>query len=296
HMRKVVVTSLLLLALAVIGRAQQPAPAANAGEYLSAEDSFKTLQTAPGLAVTLWASEPEVLNPTSIAIDERGRAWVTEGVNYRSQMPRPEGDRILIFEDTDGDGKADKSKVFDQSPDIRVPLGITVLGDKVIVAQAPDLIVYTKDADDHIVKKDVLLTGWKGVNHDHGLHKVVFGPDGLYYFNTGNAGMDVTDKSGNHIVTTNNTNGPKEYFGGVPLRVNPDGTNLTVLAQNFRNDYQLAMNSFGDMWQTDNDDDGNAWTRLTYIMEGGNYGYQGPYDRAWRNDDGTHWHNELPGV
>ena len=95
-------------------------------------------------------------NPTDLTVDERGRVWVLEGVNYRRtsrNLPdlRPAGDRIVILEDTDQDGRADKVKVFDQSPQIRVPLGIAVLGDKVYVSQAPDLIVYTKDADDNIV-------------------------------------------------------------------------------------------------------------------------------------------------
>ncbi len=66
---------------------------------------------------------------------------------------RPEGDRIVILEDTNGDGTADKSTVFDQSPEIRAPLGIAVLGDRVIVSQSPNLIVYTKDARDRIVKQ-----------------------------------------------------------------------------------------------------------------------------------------------
>ena len=168
--------------------------------------SVAAFKAAPGLELKLWAAEPMVSNPTDLTVDERGRVWVLEGVNYRRTQrklpdPRPEGDRIVILEDTDQDGQADKVKVFDQSPQIRVPLGIAVLGDKVYVSQAPDLIVYTKDADDNIVKKEVLLTGFGGVDHDHGLHAVVFGPDGKYYFNQGNTGFDVTDKSGTHLQT-----------------------------------------------------------------------------------------------
>ena len=163
--------------------------------------SVAAFKVAPGLELKLWAAEPMVLNPTDLTVDERGRVWVLEGVNYRRtqrNLPdlRPEGDRIVILEDTDQDGQADKVKVFDQSPQIRVPLGIAVLGDKVYVSQAPDLIVYTKDKDDKIVKKEVLLTGFGGIDHDHGLHAVVFGPDGKYYFNQGNTGFELTDKSG----------------------------------------------------------------------------------------------------
>src|SRR4051812_5227810 len=149
----------VLLAAALHG--QQPAP-----------QSVAEFKAAPGLEVKLFASEPMTTNPTDLTVDERGRVWVLEGQNYRRtqrNLPdlRKDGDRIVILEDTDQDGAADKVKVFDQSPQLRVPLGIAVLGDKVYVSQAPDLIVYTKDADDKIIKKEVLLTGFGGIDHDH---------------------------------------------------------------------------------------------------------------------------------
>ena len=75
-----------------------------------------------------------------------------------------------------------------------------------------------------------------------------------------------------------------------------DGTNVEVISQNFRNPYEIAVDSFGNVFQTDNDDDGNAWTRLVYNLEGGNYGFRGPLNRTWLEDRGTHWHTELPGV
>ncbi len=252
---------------------------------------------ADGLELTLWASEPDLVNPTNMAIDERGRIWVTEAINYRRHLKgnpdlTDEGDRILILEDTDSDGLADKRTVFDQNPDIRAPLGIAVLGNKVYVSQSPNVIAYTKDEDDNIVSKEVLLTGWGGYDHDHGVHAVTFGFDGRLYFNSGDQGFDVTDKSGNHVVSS--PDGP--YYAGTALRVNPDGTDFSVYAHNFRNPYELAMDSFGTIWQTDNDDDGNQWTRVAYVMEGGNFGYWGPGGRRWRDDHGSHFHHELPGV
>jgi putative membrane-bound dehydrogenase-like protein len=270
----------------------------------SPEKTLAALEPAPGLELKLWASEPMLSNPTNIAVDERSRVWVLEGVNYRRpqrKLPdaRPAGDRIVILEDTDQNGQADKVKVFDQNPQIRVPLGIAVLGNKVYVSQAPDLIVYTKDADDNIVKKEVLLTGFGGVDHDHGLHAVVFGPDGKYYFNQGNTGLDVTDRSGRRMQTQGtgaNTRPGPGYFEGTVLRMNGDGTGLEVIGQNFRNPYEVALDSFGNVFQTDNDDDGNAWTRLLYNMEGGNYGFRGPLNKTWLEDRGTHWHMEVPGV
>src|SRR5688572_30926726 len=108
---------------------------------VSPDASFKTLTAAPGLEVKLWGSEPDVVNPSVIAVDERGRLWVAEAVNYRSfaSVPiggrgtsaretalRPQGDRIVILEDKDGDGKSDTSKVFDQNPQIQAPIGLAV--------------------------------------------------------------------------------------------------------------------------------------------------------------------------
>jgi putative membrane-bound dehydrogenase-like protein len=255
------------------------------------------MKVAEGLEVTVWASEPDIVNPTNIDIDERGRVWYLEAVNYRTKLRnlpdfRGEGDRIVILEDTSGDGRADKRTVFDQSPELRSPLGIAVLGNRVIVSQSPSLIVYTKDENDRIIRKETLLTGWHGEDHDHGLHAVVFGHDGRYYFNSGDQGFDVTDKSGRRFVSSRQ--GP--YFAGTALRVNPDGTGFTVLGHNFRNPYELALDSYGSIWQSDNDDDGNAWTRLNYVIEGGNFGYWGPGGRSWREDRGTHFHQENPGV
>jgi len=257
------------------------------------------LMAADGLEVRLWAAEPDVINPTNIDIDSRGRIWVVEGVNYRLTLGghkkadyRPAGDRITILEDSDGDGRADKIKVFAQDQSLRTPLGISVLGDKVIVSQSPDIIVYTKDEQDNVVKKEVLLTGFRGIDHDHGVHAVVFGPDGRYYLDNGDQGLDVTDKSGTRILSSKK--GP--YFAGTALRLNPDGTGLTVLGHNFRNPYELALDSFGTIWQTDNDDDGNAWVRVNYVMEGGNFGYWGPMAKHWWEDKGLHFHSDLPGV
>ncbi|MGH9341545.1 MAG: PVC-type heme-binding CxxCH protein [Acidobacteriota bacterium] len=263
----------------------------------SPQETVQQLHTPPGLEITLWASDPDVINPTNMDIDERGRIWITEAVNYRRQLfkqpdYREKGDRITILEDSDGDGRAEKTKVFVQDPSLRSPLGIAVLGNKVLVSQSPDVIVYTKDENDKILNREVFLTGWGGEDHDHGVHAVVYGPDGYYYFNNGDQGLDVTDRGGRRV-----TSGPGEkYFAGSALRVRPDGTGLEVIGHNFRNPYELAIDSFGNIWQSDNDDDGNEWVRINYVMEGGNHGFWGPQGRRWREDRGSHFHQEDPGV
>ena len=81
------------------------------------------------------------------------------------------------------------------------PLGVAVIDNKIVVSQPPDLIVYT-DVDRNlrfdpaVDKREVLLTGFQGKNHDHSLHSVTVGPDGKWMFNYGNTGGMFTDKSG----------------------------------------------------------------------------------------------------
>ena len=92
-------------------------------------NSLADLKVHSGLQVGLFASEPMFSNPTNMAIDSRGRIWVCEAYNYRNQLNpknpvKEEGDRIMILEDTDGDGAVDKSKVFYQGTDVNAALGI----------------------------------------------------------------------------------------------------------------------------------------------------------------------------
>src|SRR5687768_4552920 len=141
----------------------------------STESSLADLKVYPGYEVTLFASEPMFSNPTNIAVDSRGRVWVCEAYNYRNELnpknpEKKEGDRIMILEDIDGDGKADKSKVFYQGTDINSALGISLVGNKVIVSCSPNVFVFTdENGDDVPVKKEVLFQEIQGVQHDSGM-------------------------------------------------------------------------------------------------------------------------------
>ena len=130
-------------------------------------------------------------------------------------------------------------------------------------------------------KREVLLTGFDGNNHDHSLHSVTVGPNGQYYFNHGNKGAKVTDKEGwqlnaGSFYSSRNVSGlpsgdGQVYVGGVALRVNPDGTGLRPIGHNFRNSYEQAISSFGDVFQNDNDDP--PASRTAWLMEYGNMGF-----------------------
>jgi putative membrane-bound dehydrogenase-like protein len=315
--------SLGAAALAVLA----PAPAARA--QMTPEETLKTLKAPDGLEVSLFASEPGLVNPTDMDIDSRGRIWVLEAADYRRFKTRPEGDRIMILEDTDGDGKADKYKVFYQDPSLFAPLGICVLGNKVYVAQSPNVLVFDIDETGDHAKgpPKVLFTGFTGVNHDHGVHAGVFGPDGRYYFNGGNESTHdlityadktpVVDSLGSEIGAKAKqyrgkprVKGQIGYTDGMAFRCDLDGKNFETLGWNFRNNYELTVDSFGTVWQSDNDDDGNQGVRINYVMEGGNFGFKNPLTgRDWMRDmkelgaqfpgqtrQEAHWHQRWPGV
>lgn len=284
-------------------------------------DAVAGLDVAPGLEANLFASEASgMLNPTDIDIDHLGRVWVCEVVNYRHRKgERPAGDRILIVEDTNGDGVSDRQSVFYQGTDIDTALGICVLptpsgkGTKVIVSVAPNVIQFTdvdgdSKFDPAVDKKEFLFTKVGQPQHDHSTHAFVFGPDGKYYWNVGNTGIAVHDKDGNIVTDITGRevrdNG-KPYFGGMVFRCNPDGSEFEVLAHNFRNNYEVAVDSFGALWQSDNDDDGNRGVRINFVMEFGNYGYRDEVTGAGWNTPRTnlekeiplrHWHQNDPGV
>jgi putative membrane-bound dehydrogenase-like protein len=269
----------------------------------STESSLADLKVYEGLEVNLFASEPMFSNPTNISIDSKGRVWVCEAYNYRNALNpknpvKKEGDRIMILEDTDGDGKADKSKVFYQGTDVNSALGICVLGNKVFVSCSPNAFVFTDENGDDIPdKKEILFTGIQGEQHDHGLHTFTFGHDGLLYFNMGNEGKllltaardTVTDVHGRKVFT----NG-KPFRQGLALRCEPNGSNVEVLGHNFRNNYELTVDPYGTVWQSDNDDDGNKGTRINYVMEQGNYGYTDEMTGASWEARRTNMEKEIP--
>ena len=258
-------------------------------------EHFSTLE---GLEVTLWAKSPMLYNPANMDIDKDGRIWVSEGVNYRRHYDRkPEGDRIMVLEDTDGDGQADKEWAFVQEPFLRCPMGVAVIDNKVVVSMTPDMIVYTdvnRDLvfDPEVDKREVLLSGFNGRVHDHSLHSVTVGPDGQWYWNAGNCGAVFTDRSartfriGSSYMTQEAAGKASDdghvYVGGFTARMNSDGSWVNVIGFNYRNSYEQTVTSFGDVFQNDNDDPPAA--RTTWVMEFGNAGFSS-FDgkRSWGN-------------
>lgn len=281
------------------------------------------------LEVTVWARSPQLFNPTNMDTDRHGRIWVAEGVNYRRNHSRPEGDRIVVLEDTNRDGQADRSHTFVQDPELVSPLGVSVFDNRIVVAQPPHILVYTdvdRDLkfDPAIDTREELLSGFNGKNHDHSLHPTMGGPDGKWYFNQGNCGAQITDKDGNIFQSGGpyykKGGGTPEWFndtrsyagkpssdgnvyqGGFAGKMNPDASGIQIIGHGFRNSYELCISSFGDVFQNDNDDPPAC--RNTWLMEGGNLGFfSADGTRTWKADRRpgqttaiAHWRQEDPGT
>ena len=292
-------------------KAEQMEEPVSAERMHDANNALRGLDIFGGLEVKVVATEPMLRNPTNIDVDDRGRVWVTEAYNYRPEIngnpTNPLGDRIIILQDNNGDGVADTSKIFYQGPEVNAPLGVCVLGNRVLISQSPYVwAFYDDDGDDKADRKEILFQGIGGVQHDHGIHAFSFGPDGKLYFNFGNEGKTLRDKNNKPVLDQDGEEiGPKKYTQGMVFRCDPDGSHVECLGYNFRNPYEVAVDSYGTLWQSDNDDDGNRGVRINYVMEYGNYGFKdevtgASWSTARTNMEDSipyrHWHLNDPGI
>ncbi len=142
-------------------------------KYLYGQEAMNTFTVAPGFKMEMFASEkefPDLANPSQISFDNKGRLWVSvmpSYPHYRIGDPKP-NDKLLIFEDTDNDGKADKQTIF--ADHLHLPVGFEFAPEGVYVSQGTNLKLYTDtDGDDHADKVEIVLSGFD----DHDTHHVI---------------------------------------------------------------------------------------------------------------------------
>lgn len=156
--------------------------------YLDGEQAIEKMTLGKGLKINLFASEkefPELAKPVQMQFDAQGRLWVAAWPSYPHWKPKEEmNDKILIFEDTDGDGKADKMTVF--ADRLHCPTGFDFYNGGVLVAQAPDLM-FLKDSDGD-GKADLrvrVLSGLDSADTHHTANSFALDPGGALYFQEG---------------------------------------------------------------------------------------------------------------
>ncbi|WP_262246323.1 PVC-type heme-binding CxxCH protein [Parapedobacter soli] len=154
--------------------------------------SMELVQVPDGFVLELFASEPEIGKPIAMDWDERGRLWIIETVAYPNSIKNQPGDgddRILICEDTDGDGKADNFTVF--ADGLKIPTSFVFTHGGVLVAQAPYfLFLKDLDGDDVADTKEVVMTGWGVFDTHAGPSNLQYGLDNKLWGTVGYAGFD----------------------------------------------------------------------------------------------------------
>ncbi len=208
--------------------------------YLYGQDALDKIQVAPGYKIDLFASEkefPDLANPVQLAFDNQGRLWVAVMPTYphwKPGDPRP-NDKLLILEDTDGDGKADRQKIF--ADGLHIPVGFEFAPEGVYVSQGTNLKLYTDtDGDDRADREEIIFSGFD----DHDTHHVISAfcsdPSGAIYM-----------AEGVFLHTNVETSyGPVRATNGGFFRFNPQRRRLERTAQlSIPNPWGIAFDEWG---------------------------------------------------
>ncbi|WP_439556750.1 PVC-type heme-binding CxxCH protein [Dyadobacter sp.] len=261
-------------------------PVLNAG--LSGEKAAAAMTPPKGFKVTLAAAEPDVVKPISFTIDAKGRLWVVEGHTYPVRAPEGQGrDRILILEDTNGDGTLDSKKVFAEN--LNLISGIEVGMGGVWLGSAPYLIFIPIDpkTDKPAGPAQTLLDGW-GLDDTHEvLNNLRWGPDGWIY--------------GTHGVFTHSnvgkpgaTDAQRTKINAGVWRYHPTAHTFEVFAEGSSNPWGIDFNDYGHPFITV-----CVIPHMYHVIQGARYQRQAgkhfnpyTYDDIKTIGDHVHWLGE----
>ncbi|NIJ51950.1 PVC-type heme-binding CxxCH protein [Dyadobacter arcticus] len=158
-------------------------------EYLYGQDALKKLKVPEGYKIELFASEeefPDLAKPMQMSFDNKGRLWIATMPSYPHYKPgdtKP-NDKIIILEDTNNDGKADKQTVFVDK--LHLPLGFEIAPEGVYVSQGTNLKIFTDtNGDDKADKSEILLSGFDDHDTHHNSHAFTVDPSGAIYSGEG---------------------------------------------------------------------------------------------------------------
>jgi putative membrane-bound dehydrogenase-like protein len=264
---------------------QQPGPPAKSlvklilDDYphggLSADAAAKTMTLPQGFTVTPFAAEPDVRQPIAMALDDRGRVWIAEAYEYPRRAPEGKGrDQILIFEDTNGDGRHDKRTVFAEG--LNLVSGMEVGFGGVWVGAAPYLLfIPDKNGDDKPDSEpQILLDGWGHQDTHETLNAFIWGPDGWLY--------------GCHGVFTHSRVGKpgtpdeqRQLINAGIWRYHPTRHTFEVFAHGTSNPWGVDFNDHGEAFAT-----ACVIPHLYHIIPGARYERQaGPHFNTYTYND-----------
>ncbi|HEY1786078.1 MAG TPA: PVC-type heme-binding CxxCH protein, partial [Pirellulales bacterium] len=249
----------------------KPAPAKVAGgpdvylhAGLSPEEAAAAMTLPEGFKATLFAGEPDVVQPIAMALDDRGRLWIAEAYSYPIRLPEDKAhDRILIFEDSNGDGRFDKRTVF--ADKLNLVSGLAVGHGGVWVGAAPHfLFIPDANGDDRPDgPPQILLDGWGYQDTHETLNAFLWGPDGWLY--------------GCHGVFTRSMVGKP----GTPDDKRQEITCGIWRYHPTRHEFEVFAHGTSNPWGVDFNDQGSAFLtacvipHLYHIIQGARYERQG---------------------
>lgn len=266
----------------------------------------------PRLKIELFAEHPQIVTPTGLDVDHRGRVFAIEN---NTHFP-PEGykghptDRVLVMSDSDNDGKADKITVFTDGLKFSMSVAVRPVWfpmhtaselagsqtsnprQSVYIATRNEIFLFhDDDGDDKADRKEsIVRLDTKGNYPHNGLAGFALDPLGWMYFGFGeNLGADYA------IIGSDGTTLKGGGEGGNIYRCRLDGSHLNLIATGFWNPHASCFDAFGRLFTVDNDPDSRPPCRLLHVIPGGDYGYRFRNGRKGLHPF-TAWNGEIPGT
>jgi putative membrane-bound dehydrogenase-like protein len=245
----------------------------------------------PDLVLELIAKEPDIVTPTGIAVDQRGRIWCLENHTHQrgTDYKGPSSDRIRVFEDFGPDGRARKVWTFAEG--FRDAMGLTFGPDGSLYLATRSTIYRLQIDGDREAGREVLVKlETQGTYPHNGLCGFAWDGHGNLIFGLGENLGEPYRLVGSDGATL--TGGGE---GGSMYRCQPDGSKLERLATRFWNPFAHCVDAQGRLFAVDNDPDARGPCRLLHVVPGGDYGYRFQYGRKGLHPFNA-WNGELPGT
>ena len=224
-------------------------------EFLDVDRALDRFVLSEGYAIDLFASEsefPDLKNPVQMSFDNEGRLWVAVIPSYPHYRPgdaMPD-DKLLIFEDTDGDNRADKQTVF--ADKLHLPIGFELAPEGVYVAQEPNLVLLVDDdGDDRADRTEILLHGFDSHDTHHAISAFSADSSGAFYMSEGRFLHSQVETP----------YGPERCTDGGVWRFDPRSWRLERFMQtDVSNPWGMAFDEWGQNYLSDASGGQNWWS------------------------------------
>lgn len=247
-------------------------------------------------SISLFASTPDIVTPIGIAVAPDGRVFVQENQTHKrtKKYVGPETDRILIFEDTDGDGVSDKRSVFYEGHVYSTDLlfgedGHLYVSTRWFICRFPNAATLEKAEGD----PEILVTCETEGDYPHnGVGGLAIDPANPKVLSFGfgeNLGVDYTFVGSDDLRISGGGEGGSTY------RCRTDGSQLERISTGHWNAFGMAYDLDGNLFSTDNDPNSTPPNRLLHIIPGADFGYEYRYGRSGRHPL-VDWYGRNPGT